>query len=68
MMDRAKFAEAREVQTRNVAALARFRDLAALRYRAGATIYLEVATAEQSLFSAQLAGGWDAQVDALARN
>jgi hypothetical protein len=29
-----------------VAALQRFRDLAALRYREGATIYLEVADAE----------------------
>ncbi len=55
LIDRAKFSEAREVQAKNVAALARFRDLAALRYREGATIYLEVANAEQSLFSAQLA-------------
>jgi multidrug efflux system outer membrane protein len=36
-------------------ALFRFRDLAALRYSEGATIYLEVANAEQSLFNAQLA-------------
>jgi len=35
--------------------LRRFRDLADLRYREGATIYLEVANAEQSLFVAQLA-------------
>jgi multidrug efflux system outer membrane protein len=35
--------------------LQRFRDLAALRYREGATIYLEVANAEQSLLNAQLA-------------
>jgi multidrug efflux system outer membrane protein len=55
LTDRAKFGEARETQAKNVAALARFRDLAALRYREGATIYLEVANAEQSLFSAQLA-------------
>jgi multidrug efflux system outer membrane protein len=55
LVDRAKFGAAREVQARNVAALARFRDLAALRYREGATIYLEVANAEQSLLSAQLA-------------
>jgi len=54
LTDRAKFGESREVQAKNVAALARFRDLAALRYREGATLYLEVATAEQSLFSAQL--------------
>ena len=32
-----------------------FRNLADLRYREGATIYLEVANAEQSLFNAQLA-------------
>jgi multidrug efflux system outer membrane protein len=55
LVDRTKFAEAREAQARNVAALARFRDLAALRYREGATIYLEVSNAEQSLFNAQLA-------------
>jgi multidrug efflux system outer membrane protein len=36
-------------------ALFRFRDLAALRYSEGATLYLEVANAEQSLFIAQLA-------------
>ncbi len=39
----------------NVAALRRFRDLAELRYREGASIYLEVANAEQSLFNAELA-------------
>ena len=55
LVDRTKFAEAREIQAKNVAALARFRDLAALRYREGATIYLEVSTAEQNLFNAQLA-------------
>ena len=55
LVDRAKFAQTREVQARNVAALQRFRDLAALRYREGATLYLEVARAEESLFSAQLA-------------
>jgi multidrug efflux system outer membrane protein len=55
LTDRAKFGEAREVQAKSVAALARFRDLAALRYREGATIYLEVSNAEQSLFNAQLA-------------
>jgi len=43
------------VQAKNVESLQRFRDLAALRYREGATIYLEVANAEQSLFNAQLA-------------
>jgi outer membrane protein, multidrug efflux system len=55
LTDRTKLGEARDVQARNVAALTRFRDLADLRYREGATIYLEVANAEQSLFSAQLA-------------
>ena len=55
LVDRAKFAQTREVQARNVAALQRFRDLAALRYREGATLYIEVARAEESLFSAQLA-------------
>jgi len=55
LVDRTKFSQAREVQASNVAALQRFRDLAALRYKEGATIYLEVANAEQSLFNAQLA-------------
>jgi len=55
LVDRTKFGRTREVQARNVAALQRFRDLAALRYHEGATIYLEVANAEQSLFNAQLA-------------
>jgi multidrug efflux system outer membrane protein len=54
LVDRAKFEQAREEQARNVAALTRFRDLAVLRYQEGATIYLEVANAEQSLFNAQL--------------
>jgi outer membrane protein, multidrug efflux system len=54
LIDRAKFGQARDSQARNVAALVRFRDLAVLRYREGATIYLEVANAEQSLFNAQL--------------
>ena len=55
LIDRTKFGQIREEQAKNVAALQRFRDLADLRYREGATIYLEVATAEQSLFNAQLA-------------
>jgi multidrug efflux system outer membrane protein len=55
LVDRLKYSEVREQQVRNVAALRRFRDLAALRYREGATIYLEVANAEQSLFGAELA-------------
>jgi len=41
-------------QRKNVAALERLLDLAQHRYREGAAIYLEVATAEQSLFDAQL--------------
>jgi multidrug efflux system outer membrane protein len=55
LVDRAKFAQVREEQARDVQALRRFRDLANLRYKEGATIYLEVATAEQALFNAQLA-------------
>jgi multidrug efflux system outer membrane protein len=54
LVDRTKFGEARVEQAKNVAALQRFRDLAALRYKEGATIYLEVSSAEQSLFNAQL--------------
>jgi multidrug efflux system outer membrane protein len=55
LVDRTKFAQVQAEQTLNVEALVRFRDLAALRYREGATIYLEVSTAEQALFNAQLA-------------
>jgi multidrug efflux system outer membrane protein len=55
LVDRAKLGQVREEQAKNVLALFRFRDLAALRYSEGATIYLEVASAEQSLFIAQLA-------------
>jgi multidrug efflux system outer membrane protein len=54
LVDRAKFEQASEEQVRNVEALQRFYDLAALRYQEGATIYLEVANAEQSLLSARL--------------
>ena len=54
LIDRTKFGQAQEEQAKNVAASQRFRDLAALRYKEGATIYLEVANAEQSLFNAQL--------------
>jgi len=54
LIDRTKFEQVRDEQAINVAALQRFRDLADLRYREGATIYLEVANAEQSLFNAQL--------------
>jgi len=55
LIDRTKFGQVREEQAKNVEALRRFRDLADLRYREGATIYLEVANAEQLLFNAQLA-------------
>lgn len=55
LVDRAKLEQVRAEQARNVESLRRFRDLAALRYREGATIYLEVANAEQSLFNAELA-------------
>ena len=54
LVDRAKFEQIREEQRKEVDALRRFRDLADLRYREGATIYLEVANAEQSLFNAEL--------------
>jgi multidrug efflux system outer membrane protein len=55
LIDRTKFGQVRDEQAKNVEALRRFRDLADLRYREGATIYLEVANAEQSLFNAELA-------------
>ncbi len=55
LIDRTKFGQIRDEQVKNVEALRRFRDLADLRYREGATIYLEVANAEQSLFIAELA-------------
>jgi multidrug efflux system outer membrane protein len=55
LIDRTKYLQVREEQAKNVLALFRFRDLALLRYTEGATIYLEVANAEQSLFLAQLA-------------
>jgi multidrug efflux system outer membrane protein len=55
LVDQNKFGRVREEQAKNVEALRRFRDLADLRYREGATIYLEVANAEQSLFNAELA-------------
>ncbi|MEO8629217.1 MAG: TolC family protein [Betaproteobacteria bacterium] len=54
LIDHTKFGQAREEQRKNVEALQRFRDLAELRYKEGATIYLEVANAEQSLFNAEL--------------
>jgi multidrug efflux system outer membrane protein len=55
LIDRSKLGQIRDEQAKEVDALRRFRDLADLRYREGATIYLEVATAEQALFNAELA-------------
>jgi multidrug efflux system outer membrane protein len=54
LVDRAKFEQVRDEQAHNVDELKKFRDLAELRYQQGATIYLEVANAEQSLFNAEL--------------
>jgi multidrug efflux system outer membrane protein len=54
LVDRAKYEQVRDEQSRNVDELRRFRDLAELRYKEGATIYLEVANAEQSLLNAEL--------------
>jgi multidrug efflux system outer membrane protein len=55
LVDRTKYGQVREEQAKNVEALRSFRDLAQLRYSEGATIYLEVANAEQLLLNAQLA-------------
>jgi multidrug efflux system outer membrane protein len=55
LVDRTMYSRVREEQAKNVEALQRFRDLARLRYQEGATIYLEVANAEQALFTAELA-------------
>jgi outer membrane protein, multidrug efflux system len=55
LVARATLQQQAEEQRRNVAALDRLLELAQRRYREGAAIYLEVATAEQSLFDAQLA-------------
>jgi multidrug efflux system outer membrane protein len=54
LIDRGKFEQVRDEQARDVDELKKFRDLAELRYQQGATIYLEVANAEQSLFNAEL--------------
>jgi outer membrane protein, multidrug efflux system len=54
LIDRTKFGQTREEQTANVTALRRYLDLAELRYREGATIYLEVANAQALLFEAEL--------------
>jgi multidrug efflux system outer membrane protein len=55
LIDRARLTTSRDEQAKKVAALRRFRDLAQLRYKEGATIYLEVANAEDLLFNAELA-------------
>jgi len=55
IVDRSQFAAARTEQSANVAALRRFRDLAEIRYREGVTIYLELANAQDLLFTAELA-------------
>ena len=54
LVDRAKYDRIRDEQAHNVEALRRFRDLAEIRYKEGATIYLELANAEQSLLNAEL--------------
>jgi outer membrane protein, multidrug efflux system len=54
LVDRVKFEQVRDERAINLAALRRFRDLAELRYREGATLYLEVANAEQLLLNAEL--------------
>jgi len=54
LVDRVKYEQIRDEQAHNVDALRRFRYLAEQRYREGATIYLEVANAEQSLLNAEL--------------
>ena len=55
LVARANFSGARAEQAANVEALRRFRDLAAVRYKEGVTIYLEIASAEDQLFNAELA-------------
>src|SRR4029078_1211585 len=55
LVDRSQFAAARTEQSANVKALRRFRDLAEIRYKEGVTIYLELANAQDLLFTAELA-------------
>jgi multidrug efflux system outer membrane protein len=55
LVDRVKYEQIRDEQAHNVDELRRFRELAVERYKEGATIYLEVANAEQSLLNAELA-------------
>jgi multidrug efflux system outer membrane protein len=51
----AKYKQQYAEQAANVAALRRNLELAEIRYKAGVTIYLEVVSAEQTLFDAELA-------------
>jgi multidrug efflux system outer membrane protein len=55
LVARATLEQQRDEQRRNVEALRRLLQLAQRRYQEGATIFLEVATAEQSLFDAEIA-------------
>jgi multidrug efflux system outer membrane protein len=55
LVARATLEQQRAEEEKNVAALTRLRELAQRRYQEGAAIFLEVATAEQSLFDAQIA-------------
>jgi multidrug efflux system outer membrane protein len=55
LVARATLEQQRAEQQKNVAALTRLLKLAQRRYQEGAAIFLEVATAEQSLFDAQIA-------------
>ena len=54
LIARSTLEQQRAEQEKNVAALTRLLELAQRRYREGAAIFLEVATAEQSLFDAQI--------------
>ncbi|HEX4596798.1 MAG TPA: efflux transporter outer membrane subunit, partial [Burkholderiaceae bacterium] len=55
LIARATLEQQRTEEEKNVAALERLLKLAQRRYQEGATIFLEVATAEQSLFDAEIA-------------
>ena len=54
LVARTTLEQQRAEQEKNVAALTRLLELAKRRYKEGAAIFLEVATAEQSLFDAQI--------------
>jgi multidrug efflux system outer membrane protein len=55
LVARATLEQQRDEQRRNVEALRRLLQLAQRRYQEGATIFLEVAVAEQALFDAEIA-------------